>query len=297
MSSSGQASGDDREPRTPSIVRGYVTARGLQVHYAECGAGSPAVVLLHEVPRGWTQFGPCMPHLGRFTRCIAVDLPGYGMSDPFPSRATAIEYADVIGEAIGAIAGGPVLIAGVHSGALFAVQIAARRLVDVVALALTGLPMFGSTFPDTPKVPDSPLGETYDGGHVARIVPHFQEKWGYDGPTHRYHDAALQALQAVDRVYVAYEAVFECDVAPLLPTLECETWFLSAEQDALYAHDRAAATMLPSARSFVARGIGRDLPWCSPVWYSSRVLAAMGIDAGMNLDGGCGAIGRTMPHE
>src|SRR5690606_24645845 len=134
--------------------------------------GGATVVLVHEVPRSWTQFGPAIPHLAEHAEVIAIDLPGYGASDPIGDRPPAEQYAEVLGGAIAQLAPGPVWLAGVHSGALFAAIVAARRHAEVDGLVLTGLPMFGAAGPRPASPPRDVLGSTYDGSHLSRLVPH-----------------------------------------------------------------------------------------------------------------------------
>ena len=65
--------------------RGYARwAHGL-VHYYDTGSGTP-LLLLHQAPMSARQFEAVLtPLAARGIRAIAVDLPGFGCSDPTPS--------------------------------------------------------------------------------------------------------------------------------------------------------------------------------------------------------------------
>ncbi|MCY4265591.1 MAG: alpha/beta hydrolase [Gammaproteobacteria bacterium] len=56
-----------------------------QIHYREHGTGS-ALVMLHPSPLSSVFLEPQIALFGEFMHCIAWDTPGYGFSDPLPSR-------------------------------------------------------------------------------------------------------------------------------------------------------------------------------------------------------------------
>ncbi len=62
------------------VERLDVEVRGIRLHYLCCGDGEP-LLLLHE--RGWAgaTFAPILPLLAEQRRVIALDLPGWGLSD------------------------------------------------------------------------------------------------------------------------------------------------------------------------------------------------------------------------
>jgi pimeloyl-ACP methyl ester carboxylesterase len=99
----------------------YVKAGNITLHMNEFGEGPP-LVLLHGSGPGatsWSNFKGNMPDLGRHFRVLAVDQPGYGLSDKPPftredsvfrvtSRALlglldelGIEQADFVGNSLG----------------------------------------------------------------------------------------------------------------------------------------------------------------------------------------------------
>src|SRR4051812_30909722 len=69
----------------PRLRRAYADAAHGQMHYAECsatsGAGALPIVLLHQTPRSWREYGEVLPLLGARRRTIAVDTAGFGESD------------------------------------------------------------------------------------------------------------------------------------------------------------------------------------------------------------------------
>ena len=58
----------------------YAEVDGLRLHYLEAGQGDP-ILLLHGYPTSSHLYRNILPELGKTHRAIAIDLPGYGLSD------------------------------------------------------------------------------------------------------------------------------------------------------------------------------------------------------------------------
>ena len=61
-----------------------VRTKNWDIHYNECGSGHPLVLVHGGGPgaSGWSNYNPNIPYLSQFFRVIAVDLPGWGRSQP-----------------------------------------------------------------------------------------------------------------------------------------------------------------------------------------------------------------------
>jgi len=62
----------------------YTTVDSLRLHYVEAGTpdpGNPPIVLLHGFPTSSHLYRNVIPELEKTHRVIALDLPGYGLSD------------------------------------------------------------------------------------------------------------------------------------------------------------------------------------------------------------------------
>ncbi|GAA2446304.1 hypothetical protein GCM10010191_74120 [Actinomadura vinacea] len=117
---------------------GYAgTTRG-QVHYAECGTGSP-VVLLHQTPRSWDEYREVLPLLGRTHRAIAMDTIGFGASAPLADHSIET-YAGAVVEFLDALGLPEAALVGHHTGGVVAVEVAARAPGRVSALVLSSTP-------------------------------------------------------------------------------------------------------------------------------------------------------------
>lgn len=66
---------------------------GARVKYLDYGDGPP-LLLIHGMAGTWTSWMANLPELGERYRVIAVDLPGFGGSDPLPRRAPFGGYVE-----------------------------------------------------------------------------------------------------------------------------------------------------------------------------------------------------------
>ena len=74
----------------------YTQVNDLRLHYLEAGEGEP-ILLLHGFPTSSHLYRNILPQLAQTHRAIALDLPGYGLSDkPLDVRYDYDFYADVL---------------------------------------------------------------------------------------------------------------------------------------------------------------------------------------------------------
>jgi pimeloyl-ACP methyl ester carboxylesterase len=112
----------------------------LAVRVLEAGEGA-ALVLVHGSGMSAATWAPLMPWLGTY-RLIAVDLPGFGLSDTFdysgrPLRAHAVAQLTSLLDALGLER---VPIVGTSLGGMWALCLALDAPNRIVALASLGVP-------------------------------------------------------------------------------------------------------------------------------------------------------------
>ena len=118
------------------MIRGYVSMPFGQLHYREAGDGSP-LLLLHKTPSSSIQFVRAMPLLAARFRVIAMDTPGFGMSD-LPSRPPRMDdYARAAVVLLDALGIEQASVVGHHTGASIALEMSVRfpDRIDRVVLA------------------------------------------------------------------------------------------------------------------------------------------------------------------
>lgn len=219
-----------------TVSRHFVAVDGRQVHYRRAGSG-PVVAMRHESPRSSLSLVPLVRALApRFT-VIAIDTPGYGLSEPLPQAEPGIaDYAAGFAATLDALGVERCAVYGLHTGACIALELAAAHPGRVTGLVLDGLPLFT---PDeladlianyTPE-----FAPRIDAGHLAGVW-----SWRRDGhmyfPWYRrsletrldldlshpavlegsMHEGAIDQLRAVPHWSLGYQAGFRYDPAPRL---------------------------------------------------------------------------------
>jgi pimeloyl-ACP methyl ester carboxylesterase len=113
----------------------YATIRGRRVRYTDIGSG-PAAVLIHGQGGAWQWWLRVMPAMAEHARIVAVDLAGFGESDP-------IATGDVFGEHVATIVGlldhlglPEATIVGHSMGGLVSIQVASEHPARVSGLLL-----------------------------------------------------------------------------------------------------------------------------------------------------------------
>jgi pimeloyl-ACP methyl ester carboxylesterase len=134
----------------PSAPSAWVDLDG-PVHYVNYGGpdGAPLVVLVHGLGGSHANWEPLAPLLTIDCRVLAVDLPGFGLTQGAPRPATVVANRRLLSRFLAAVSDGPVVLVGNSMGALISALQAAQEPATVSALALLdpALPV-GLSVPD-----------------------------------------------------------------------------------------------------------------------------------------------------
>ncbi len=245
-------------------IRGYLDTRWGQLHYSEQGSGEHTVVLFHETPLSHRAFERLAPALSGSFRTIAFDTAGYGESDPPPSITTIEEYAQSFLEGLDALGVDKAVLYGVHTGASYAIEIAASAPDRVEALIVSGVPFYPEEVRLAKRVPDVP--EFVDDG--SHLVASFSR------PPKEYDNLMLSRMagsvaERPDRVFWSYQAVYDYRPDLTLPRVSAPMLFATNAVDVLHPSDQMAKELVPHAEMVF---IGTDrLPL---YWTESDALAA-----------------------
>jgi pimeloyl-ACP methyl ester carboxylesterase len=115
----------------------------LQVRYLDYGSG-PAVVLLHGMASSWQWWLENIPALARHHRVIAVDLPGFGHSDPLPAPAEMATHAHTVLDLLTQLDIESATFAGHSMGGLIAMETFVadpQRVRNLILIDSGGVPM------------------------------------------------------------------------------------------------------------------------------------------------------------
>jgi pimeloyl-ACP methyl ester carboxylesterase len=248
-----------------TIRKRFVEVEGRLVHYRTAGEGPP-VVLLHDSPRSSALHLPLLEALSdRFT-VIALDTPGYGLSDPLPGGPFELgDFSRALTATLDALGIGRAGFYGFHTSSKilldFAVQFPER-----VSLAI----MDGLSIP--PGGPDPDYIERYmrrfeldeDGAYIAREWTRLRDSgrwfpWFDRRPANRIvgsastpaqlHQSFLDYFNAGPHYADAYRAAMFYLAAPQLAHLRAPAVIMARSDDVLFSHlDRLPAELPPTCR-------------------------------------------------
>ncbi|WP_169738339.1 alpha/beta fold hydrolase [Patulibacter minatonensis] len=116
---------------------------GRRIRYVDYGSGTP-IVLIHGLGGSWQTWLENLPALGREHRVVAVDLGGFGLSEPLPAPAAMATQSERIVTLMRQLDLGPATIVGHSMGGIVALGIVAAEPDVVGRLVLAnagGIPL------------------------------------------------------------------------------------------------------------------------------------------------------------
>lgn len=153
-------------PPAPELPAFDVTLNGARVRYVDGGPrDAPAVLFVHGAGRDHAQWDAVARPLSRTHRVIALDLPGFGASEPLRGPLAWEPLAETVIDLVATLKLGRVAMAGQGSGAAIALVAAADRPEFVGRLVLLAAACYRSRAPLAERLLDVPLL-----GHSVRRV-------------------------------------------------------------------------------------------------------------------------------
>lgn len=228
--------------------KGYAATPMGQVHYRLAGPEEgPMIVLLHQTPWSMLQYAQiqsCLADHG--IRSLAIDTPGYGLSDPPRDKPALREYAANIVPVLDVLGIERVVIAGHHTGAGIAIAFGAQFPERTAGLLLHGTPVYTSQErAERLARATSERKLSADGSHLA---DYYQNILRYVGtapgtPVTATWSALFWFLfGATD---VAHDAVFLAVSEDDLAAVQSPVTIFSDAKDSLAENDWRAAAMKP----------------------------------------------------
>jgi pimeloyl-ACP methyl ester carboxylesterase/CRP-like cAMP-binding protein len=106
----------------------FYNVNGVKLHTVEGGPANRQVALMiHGWSSSWYAMSPLLGLLVQRFRTIAVDLPGYGESEPLPDRVTIPDYAELLADFAEKVTDGPVVLVGHSMGGMTSITMALRH--------------------------------------------------------------------------------------------------------------------------------------------------------------------------
>ena len=237
----------------------YARVNGTMLYYRESGEGRLAV-FLHGFPFDHSLWLDQLNGLAHVRRCVAVDLRGFGRSDPIVEPMLSMEvFADDVGELIEALGAEQADIVGHSMGGYVALALWELRPTVVRTLSLL----------DTRAAADSPEARAGRQHAIDLLLDRGRSAFAGEVLRSLLAPSPSPAVQARLRSMVEgtrYETMVATlvgmrdrpDRTALLPTVSVPALVFGGQQDALTPPSqlRTMAASIPGARTVLVPGAG-----------------------------------------
>lgn len=255
-----------------TVRRGYFDGPTGQVHYRTTGSGEP-VLFLHQSPLSSAQF---LAVLDRFAargfQPLAIDMPGFGMSDPAPEPVTLGSYVSAARAALDHFGWSRAPVVGHHTGAVIGALLAVADPGRVPRLVLNGFPLltdaerehFRSFYfgPTQPKEDGSHLLGAW--ANRLRSTP----GWSDLALMHRY---TIEALVSGATNWRAFPLIVDADLRGLLESIRVPTLLLTNTGEDLYEATQRSHAIRPDFAFAALEGGSHDIVDEQPAEWTNAV--------------------------
>ena len=257
------------------IRRGYFDGPRGQIHYRCCGpeSGEP-LLLLHQSPLSSAQFTAVLPLLGeQGFSALALDLPGFGMSDPDPDPNSLAQYAAIIPAAFVMRGWTNAHIVGHHTGAVIGAVFAVDAPQCLRRLVLNGFPLLSDAerqhFKSFYFGPKDPMA---DGSHLLtawqnrlRSTPGWQD-------LHLMNRYTIEGLVSGDHNWKAFPLIIEADLTAMLQAIRVPTLLLTNTGEDLFAATHRCHALRPDFAFAQLAGGTHDIVDEQPTAWVQQVV-------------------------
>jgi pimeloyl-ACP methyl ester carboxylesterase len=217
----------------PRIQRRFVQTKRAHIHVAMIGSGEP-LLLLHQTPRSWDEFRDVLPLLGQRYRAIAMDTVGFGDSDALPAGEDSIEsWASCAFDLLDELGVERAAIAGHHTGAAIAVEMAAARPERIRALVLSAAPYVDATRRAAVAAGKKLIDDTTPHGDARHLLELWQMRQPFypPGDTELLNRFIVDAVKAGRMAAEGHRVVNRYVMETRLPLLRCPALVIAPTAD------------------------------------------------------------------
>jgi pimeloyl-ACP methyl ester carboxylesterase len=267
----------EEAPPMNATNRHFFATQFGDIHYIDVGSSdTPPLVLLHQTPRSTDEFAEVIPLLAAEHRVVAMDNPGYGCSDIPPRQPTVEEYADTVVELLDHLEIPKAHLVGHHTGAILAVDIAARYPERVARMVLSGPHYMDGEMRDLLRRISVQWTVQPDGSHMM-------EKWekfsGWVDDPAIVNRVVTDLLRAGETSEYGHFACADYVMENTLPLVKAPTLLIVGENDQFANHPKNSifADTIPKTEKVMIEG-GIFLPTESPGQFAEVVLGHLRTD-------------------
>jgi len=126
------------------VRRQYVDGRFGHTHLYRAGKvqedSRVPLICMHMSPFSARIYEPLLSIMGMDRFAVAVDTPGFGLSDSPPSQPSIADYANAMGDVIDALGLGRVDVMGYHTGSETCIELARQRPKQIRRIVMVSAP-------------------------------------------------------------------------------------------------------------------------------------------------------------
>lgn len=266
----------------------YLRIRDTDLYYREHGSG-PLAVFLHAYLTDHTMWLDQLRELGNLRRCVAIDMRGFGRSDPIvPSFLDYELYADDVADVVEALGEEKADIIGFSAGGTIAVTLWKRhpKVVRSLVLMTPGVGGSARTLPDgVSSAPGERGSPDYLDANARRAVfegkavlfDRFQVAGYHFGPkaslTAKARYRSMFEGTRTDMMVATFQTLARgADLVDVLPTISVPVLFVRGEDESMPTEAlRDIAGRVPGARIAMVPASGRFVMIENPEATTSAV--------------------------
>ncbi len=176
----------NRTAAEPRVRRGYFESRFGQLHVHNAippGGGfeeGTPLLCIHQTAGSGRVFERFLALAGRDRSVYAPDVPGFGESDPPPTRPTIADYAAAVGDFLDTMRFRQIDLLGYQAGTLIAAELAIARPKQIRRLVMVSIPVLNDAERDAFRRGSSAPSE--DGAHLLPEWKRTLESYGSGVP-------------------------------------------------------------------------------------------------------------------
>ena len=264
---------------------------GRRVSYVELGAGEqPPVVFVHGLGGNWQNWLENLPRVAQERRVFAMDLPGFGRSDPPDEDISISNYGRFVEAFCDGLDLGPVVVVGNSMGGFIGAELAIAFPARVERLVLAAAA--GISVTNLRRRPTLTLAQVTALVGLGRMAAHHRRRLVsrrnlrhlalssvVRHPTRIAPDLACELLAGAGRAaYVpALDALMTYDFRDRLPEIGCPTLIVWGGEDMLVPVRDADEfeRLIPDARKVIMEDTGHTPMLERPETFNRRLVAFM----------------------
>jgi pimeloyl-ACP methyl ester carboxylesterase len=254
------------------MKKAYVDIPEGQIHYKTDGSGEN-LLLLHQSPMSSDEFADIIPIVTQSCRVVAMDTLGHGNSDDPPREYEIEDFARSVISFLDAIGVNKTSIAGHHTGATIAVEVAAAYPERVDKLILSGCAVWEpdewKAFLNQPMTRD--LKMTEDGQFLTKTWEKYKGLSSRPEPQ-LWFKPFIISLKSRTRPYDAHFAVARYNIKPRLPLIKSPTLLISGSEDLFLNRLESTKSLIPRCATGVIEGGGLFICFEKPKEFAQAIL-------------------------